>query len=357
MMTFLLSIVICVLLVLSIYLWKSRLAITAESKNQKNLLNQRFSEMQSENDRLTLALVNTNQGVWDWNLETGEVYLSPMMEKMAGFDQGEWYRNQKLWEDIIHPSQFDEVRKGFEDFLSSNDPEYTCDQQIRTKDGGYIWVRDQGKIVEWDEKGEPFRMIGTYSNIDNEKKVHQQLIEARDEAESAAKAKSKFLSTMSHEIRTPMNGVMGMSQLLSDTKLSAEQRDYVNTINRSGSNLLSIINDILDFSKLDSGKTQLESISFDFERICLECLELFSARASDLTIDLILDYPIESRRHFVGDPARMRQVILNLIGNAVKFTDAGYIQLAVEVVEKDSEYCELSLLVEDTGIWNDNRYN
>jgi PAS domain S-box-containing protein len=316
---------------------------------QTNAIEVQRSELENAYHRLDLALVSTNQGHWDWDIPSGEVFFSPTMEVMAGYQAGEWATNRSTFADFVPPKQYEQVSIRIKRHLSGETSSYQSEHEFRRKDGSYMWIRDHGKVVEWDESGKPVRMIGTHLDISREKKIHNELILSKEAAETAAIAKTRFLSTMSQEIRTPMNGVMGMAQLLEDTPLDSEQRDYVNTINRSGNNLLSIINDILDYSKLDVGKTHLESISFDLERLCQESMELFSASAADSGVDLILDYPIEQQRHFLGDPARLRQIVLNLIGNAVKFTASGYIRLGV-LVDSNGTLSHIKMSIEDSGI-------
>jgi len=177
----------------------------------------------------------------------------------------------------------------------------------------------------------------------------QDLEDARDSANKANKAKGEFLSTMSHELRTPMNGVIGMTQLLEDTSLSDEQKEYVTTISTSGDNLLNVINDILDFSKLDADMVKIEAIEFDFERTCQESLMQHSAHLVNKNIELIFDYHPNCPRYFMGDPSRLRQVFANLIGNAVKFTSNGFIGLSVNCI-KDTKGDFLRIEVKDTGL-------
>ncbi len=183
-----------------------------------------------------------------------------------------------------------------------------------------------------------------------ERRQAEQAVRAREHAEVASRLKSEFLAVMSHEVRTPMNGVMGMVELLLSTDLTGEQQEYAQTIQASAGTLLTILNGILDLSKIEAGKLELESIPFDLRLVVEETAHLLAPQAARKGLDLIIDYAPGTPSLFVGDPGRMRQVLTNLTGNAIKFTAAGHVLIKVECEQHSETAARLRLSVEDTGI-------
>jgi signal transduction histidine kinase/ActR/RegA family two-component response regulator len=192
--------------------------------------------------------------------------------------------------------------------------------------------------------------VSLVNNITESLRYQAELRDAQTRAEAAVQAKSAFLANMSHEIRTPMNGVVGMAELLTETALDEEQRDYAKTIISSGQALVSIINDILDFSKMDAGKLQLTASVFDLEKTIHEVLSLLAPTARNKSIELILDYDIFLPVHLIADCGRIRQILTNLIGNAIKFTESGYILVRAVGVGTSGTGHLITITVEDTGI-------
>lgn len=224
------------------------------------------------------------------------------------------------------------------------------------KDGHQYWVDTTILPISWNSydinssnnNQEHKGYIAIRTDISKRKHQEQTLFDAKIAAEAATVAKSQFLATMSHEIRTPMNGVIGMAQLLEDTPLNDEQQDYVSTITHSGNSLLSIINDILDFSKLDADMVEMESIPFNLENLCQETLILMASNNKDL--EIIFDYAPDCPRYFMGDPSRLRQVLLNFLSNSIKFTKQGFVRLGVSSSQNKSNATTLTFDIQDTGI-------
>jgi two-component system sensor histidine kinase/response regulator len=212
------------------------------------------------------------------------------------------------------------------------------------------WLVARADVPERDQQGRALSMIGTLIDITDQKEMEAEIVKAKEQAEEATRAKSDFLANMSHEIRTPMNGIMGMTELALGTELSKEQREFLTTIESSSESLLSLINDILDFSKIEAKKLELDPVDFELRERIGETLSTLAVRAHDKGLELAFDVDPEVPESLIGDVLRIRQVLVNLLGNAIKFTEQGEIVLRIELVRQVEQTVTLRFAVEDTGV-------
>jgi PAS domain S-box-containing protein len=220
---------------------------------------------------------------------------------------------------------------------------------LRRKDGSHVWVLENSNLVESGNGAGP-EIEGTLIDITERKRAEEEWRQAKEAAEAANRAKSEFLANMSHEIRTPLNGVVGMTELALETPLNPEQREYLDAIKFSAGSLLGVINDILDFSKIEARKLELDSVEFRLRETLAEALKSVAVTAQRKGLEFRLEMSPSIPEVLEGDPGRLRQVILNLLGNATKFTDQGEVVLAVEKQNEDSDNVRLQFSVRDTGI-------
>lgn len=425
--------------------------------------------------RLLYALDGTNDGIWDWNLEKSEVYVSGKISETFGWRQISRLQSAEDLKEIVHPDDLNPMEASVKRHLRGLQESHEVETRYRTKNGVWRWVLTRGKISERDRNGNPIRMTGVHIDIDALKRAQELLestqsqlrqiadsvptmisgwdielncqfanrgfcewfnispeevldksiasfmsehefysrretfeavlkgipqrfekeeihrrtrenrhlvsscvpnvvngkvvgfflfvqdvtdlkraeiaaIEERKVALEATNIKSQFLANMSHEIRTPINGIIGMTNLLKATDLNPQQREYNDLVSRSSEMLLNLINDILDFSKIEAGKLELEIINFNLSQIVNDIHKSLSFSAQDKSLRLILKNSISDEKYFKGDPSRLRQVLMNLMSNAIKFTAHGDVTLSVEQISTEENAVWLRFEVSDTGI-------
>jgi len=275
------------------------------------------------------------------------LYISPAYEKVWNRTRDSLYKNPMSWVEAIHPDDLERAHALFARQLEGElvDSEY----RIRAYDGKEKWISDRAFPVR-DKAGQIIRIVGIATEVTERKRYEDELIRARETAEAANRAKSEFLANMSHEIRTPMNGIIGMTDLVLDTELNPEQLEYLNMVKGSADSLLSLLNDILDSSKMEAGKMELDHLSFDLRKSLGEVVKTLAVKAQQNGLEFIFDVSPEVPNAVIGDPARLRQVVVNLVGNSIKFTAKGEIEVSVQMEAPSVEGTILRFSIRDTGI-------
>jgi PAS domain S-box-containing protein len=340
----------------SFRVFTSQVGALYANRSSAAIIQKQMIDLHESEERLTLAVKGSEIGFWDWFVDEGAVVFSHEWKAMLGYRDEEIIDNPDAWYSRIHPEDIDRSLQLVGDHISGMTKTYENLHRLRHKDGHYVWIMARGRSLR-DEKGRARRFVGTHLDISRQKALEERLREAeelqrqaREQAESASRAKSIFVASMSHEIRTPMNGVIGMLQLLRDTSLTPAQSSLVTIAEQSATALLDIIGDILDISKVEAGRVEIKHEPFDLQALLQNVIQLMCHRAE--AKDILLECHMTEQQEclVLGDEGRLRQVLINLIGNAIKFTDRGSVRLTVENGRDIINRHSFTFRINDTGV-------
>jgi len=316
----------------------------------RDIHDQKLAEFKLEESERLFRLISSNSKdmltIFEANEEARCVYVSPSCKEVLGYEPEELIGLSPF--QMMPYDQAEELKRVYLKKLLDGESVRT-ESQLRKLDGTFIWVEALSQPI-YNEQGQILTFQASVREISERKRFEKQLQEEKEKAEASTLAKSQFLSIMSHEIRTPMNAIIGLTNIMLEEKPRKNQLEKLNLLKFSGENLLSLINDILDYSKIEAGKVELENIVFNLSDILQKYVTLSESRAADKGIALKVDVLSKIPSLVIGDPTRLGQVLNNLIGNAIKFTEKGIVTLTVTPVQVSDEDCVIHFSVKDTGI-------
>ena len=324
--------------------------INAWSLRQQERQGRLEQDLDVMKERLSLALSGSRDGIFDWDMVTNNFYWSPEYKEMLGYTADEIESSLVNFNRLMHPDDHDTMWDKFHQYVDGNMSEFMHMFRMKHKSGRWIWVHCRGKAL-FDDKHKPLRFVGAHSDVTAIKEAELQLKKERERAEAASAAKTTFLAHMSHEIRTPLTAISGIAEIFdrNTANLDDKQKRLVSTLNSSTRVLRELITDILDFSKIENGDLELDERHYAVDKLFEEVISMMSLKANEKGVSFVCDYSLYKGQMLFGDQPRLRQILINLVGNAIKFTDQGSVTVKAVPEERDG-HSWMRVDVTDTGI-------
>jgi PAS domain S-box-containing protein len=312
---------------------------------EQNIIETRLNESE---ERWQLALEGNNDGIWDWDLKKQEAFYSSRLKNMLGYHYDELTPDFNTLSDKIHPDDIKQFRNELSQHLRGDTVYFYSEHRIRCKNDTYKWVLNRGKTKR-NNDGAAIRMVCSISDITDRKNFEKEIITAKEQAEKANKLKSDFLANISHETRTPLNSIIGMCEILKEPPINKDQQHYISILKNASENLLFLINDLLDLSKVESDNFNIHKEAFNIKDILVETTNALKIKANSKSLYLKTDFSLEEKI-LIGAPHRIKQIINNIIDNAIKFTPKGGINFKVRTKLLNNKKVKILFEITDTGI-------
>jgi PAS domain S-box-containing protein len=306
------------------------------------------SALRDSEQRFRAVFEGTEIGIAIAELDGGKLTVNRAYQQMLGCS-AEQMQDLSIFDRLTHPDDRGPYHIRFQKMVDGECDHLRMEKRYLLENGTLVWANIELSMLR-NAAGKPQFVLKTAVDVTERKQAASELQRAKEAAEAASEAKSIFLANMSHEIRTPMNGILGMTELVLDTDLTTEQRENLGLVRLSAESLLSIINDILDFSKIEAGKLDLEAIPFDLRESLGETMKSLGFRAHEKGLELICEVAPDVPEALLGDPGRIRQILINLVGNAIKFTEHGEVLVSVTEERRETGTTSLHFAVKDTGV-------